>query len=245
MPYLKIVDDEMQAKCLKQLVEFDFKPGNSDSFKAFDQAYNWCIDKRGTVELQNDYQELLQLQAEHYTKVQKGHKIKENFYNCLKYLFKKNSLKAFNDEVIRHLDFAFEPGFHPNELLDEEMKEYREWKEKSEPFNFLSTYCELLFGIKDGNNPVINASIKKIFTELHVPLQYKIKTIQTIWNDILSEHVSVSHDSILKMIIEFEKYESRRPCLTNKFFKKCLTTEEKDLIRYALNEALSASLISG
>jgi hypothetical protein len=179
-PYLKIVDDDTLANILKQLVGFDFKPGDSNSFKAFDNVYKESIDQRGTVELQSDYQELLQLQGEYYTKAQKGDKMKENFYSCLKYLFKKNSLKAFNDEVIKSLDFAFESGFHPNDLLDEEMKEYREWKEKSEPFNFLSTYCELLHGIKDGNNPVINMSIKKIFTEIQVPLQYKIRTIQTI-----------------------------------------------------------------
>lgn len=140
LPYLKIVDDESIAESLRNLVAYDFKPGDNASFKLYKETYEHHIKKRETEELQRDYENLLQLQAEHFTNAQKGRQAKENFYKGLKHLSQKRSLKAFNDEVITKLKFAFEPDFHPSELLDEEMPEYRKWKELSKPFKFLATY---------------------------------------------------------------------------------------------------------
>jgi len=246
-PYLKIVDDESVSNLLSRLVDIDFDPESkgNESFKLYEKVYKEHINIRGLHQLQVDYQRLLEIQGSHFADKEKDKIAKESFYNCLKYLAQKDSIKSFNSKVVNQLKSVFDPQFHPDELLDEEMPEYNAWKERSEPFKFLWTYCDLLLAIKAKDNKGINASLAIIYTEVQVPLQHRIRVIQTVCNNILDEGINIDQDIIMDMIIEFEKYEARNPAIIRKYKDKFISSQEMDLMRYALNQALSCSLIRG
>lgn len=125
-------------------METDFIPGNKKNYEGYKQVYEKVIKHRRTYELEADYQNLVHRQGKYFSAIEDKQKRKENFYTGLKYLFGKASKKAFNEEVINQLKTVFEPDFHPDELLDDSVNEYREWKEQSKPFCLLAAYCEIL-----------------------------------------------------------------------------------------------------
>jgi hypothetical protein len=243
---LKIVSDASCIEALLKVSEYDFNPGNEESFKLFSKVYKDMIDIRGSEQLTKDYENILQTHAEYFTKVQNGRKTKENFYKGLKHLSKKMSLKAFNREVMSRIDGIFSPDFHPNDLLEENMPEFENWKKNSKPFNFLVTCCDLITAIKDSkDNTTINICLEMIFKETDGPIQFRILVIQLVSHDILSEHIKVSHQNIIEMISLFEQFDSRSRMITDKYMKKPLTDQDKMLIRHALKEALTCGIIRG
>lgn len=204
------------------------------------------IDRRGSEQFTKDYENILQMHADFFTKVQTGRKTKENFYKGLKHLSKKKSMKAFNQEVISRIDSVFTSDFHPNDLLEENMPEFENWKKGSKPFNFLVTCCDLISAIKDSkDNIMINRCLQMILKEIEGPIEFKILVIQLISHDILNEHIKVKDDIILEMIALFEQFDARSYMITKKYMKKPLTEQEKMLIRHALKEALTCGIIRG
>ena len=53
------------------------------------------------------------------------------------------------------------------------------------------------------DNVVLNNCLRQIYKELEAPLQYKIRIIQTVCNDILNEGISVDQDIIMQVGIGF------------------------------------------
>lgn len=245
-PYLLIMDDESIVSAFSKLIQVDFKPHDTNNFNLYKQTLEMHIKKRENEQLMGQLEKILEERANYFARKQDANLSKENFHKALKHLSEKRSMRAFNAEVISKLDIVFKPEFHPNELLDEEMDQHRDWKEKSKPFLFLATLCELIRALKDTkNNTEIDRCISLIFTEIDVPFQHKIRTIQLISNEILNPDIKVNSDLIMKLIIEFEKFESRDTCITGKYFKEPIQSEERNLIRYALNQALTCGIIRG
>lgn len=155
-------------------------------------------------------------------------------------------MKQFNIEIIEKIDEVLEKDFHPNDLIDEEMPEFRIWRKKSSPFNFLVTYCELITATKiTRDNEIINKCLDDIFRRIDCPINCKIQLIQAISNDILHENISVDQDIIMDMMALFEQFDAKDPMLTNKYFKEPLNSQERFLIRTALKESLTCGMIRG
>ena len=208
-PYLNILDDESLASSLRSLVKFDFDRSSIQSFKQYEEVYNYFKSKRNNPELEYDYERLVELRARYFEEKENKEQVKRSFYEALKLYIKKKSLKSFNDLVIKKIDQAFEANFEPDQLFEDSFTEYKDWKEISNPFKLLATYCEILTAINNRNNKVLNEKLKDIFLTklIECPQKYKILIIQSISKCILNELVSVDQDIIMKMITEFQRFE--------------------------------------
>ena len=196
--------------------------------------------------LQSNYETVLQLQADHYKKFLKGRESKANFYNALKHLSQKRSLKEFNNEIINRIDEVFNTDFDPNDLIQEEMPEFKVWSIKSKPFLVLHTCCQLIDALKyQKDNDIINSCLDLILRKINCPTEYKILVIKTVSEHILNEFISIDQGIIMEMMTIFEQFDSKNRILTDKYFKEPLNDHERLIIRASLKEGLTCSQIRG
>lgn len=126
------------------------------------------------------------------------------------------------------------------------MPEFAEWRKKSEPFNFLATYCELISSLTTSkDNETINECLRLIFKHLKCPLQYQILLIKKISNHLLQQEIQVDQALLMEMLNVFEQFDAKDPMLTDKYFQEPLNSHEKLLIRTALKDSLTGGLITG
>ena len=238
-PYLKILDNDSLASSLRKLVEFDFDWSSLDSFKIYETTYKSFILSRRFYQLEKDFEELVEKRAKYFENVKDKKDIRRAFYEELKCLIKKKSIKSFNDAVLKRIHESFDDDFTPDLLFDESFIEYLEWKEKSKPFKLLATYWEILTAIDQNDNEILNKRLKELYIDksIECPLGYKILIIQTISRCILNENINIHQDIIMKMTSEFEMFESKDSAITNKYIKRPISESEKQSIRYSLNQA--------
>lgn len=152
-------------------------------------------------------------------------------------------------EIIRRLNEIFQKNIDPSDLIDEEMPEFSVWRKRSEPFNFLATYCDLFSALRTTkDNHSINESLRDIFGMIESPIQYKILVIHTVSNYLLHEEINVDQSIIMEMMALFEQFDSKDPMLTDKYFQsplQPLNSQDKLLIRNALKDSLTCGLIRG
>lgn len=249
-PYLRLLDDEGIVNCLAALSKFDYSPGDQKSYLSFKRIYEREYKSREIEELKNSYEEtIVDRRATYFQEQDKGKEARANFYEVLKHFSERRSLKKFNFEIIRRLNDIFEKNIDPSDLIDEEMPEFNSWRKRSEPFNFLATYCDLFSALRTTkDNQMINDCLREIFGNIESPIQYKILVIHTVSNYLLQEEISVDQTIIMEMMTLFEQFESKDPLLTHKYFQDPLSplqTQDKLLIRTALKDSLTCGLLRG
>lgn len=177
-PYLMILDNASLARALRELIKFDFKADDHELFKAYEEKYKFFITSRQDVEIEKDYETLIDLRGRHFD----GAKEKKDFYDGLKLLVKKKSIKSFNDRIIKKIDEVFNNEFSAEVMFEDSFNEYKEWKEVSGPFCLLATYCEILKDIENKYNERLNENLAGLYVTktIECPLQYRILIIQEI-----------------------------------------------------------------
>lgn len=261
-PYLKLLNKSGLVQTLRELVSYDFVPGNKESFKIFDSLYKEYEETINTDDLIFDHENLKQMQGDFFLKEKEDEKLKENFYKGLRHLANKKSMKSFNDQILELLDRILLDDIDLSVIVDDELSDYTEWQHNSPPFKLLASYLELL-------QCTTNEARNKILREMYIrksiamPYAFKIMIIKKMSEIMLKEDVNIDSDLILAMITEFEKFDSRSPGIVGKYFayinkkkkhedrgivyahasETALPSAERKLVRYALNQAFTRGMI--
>lgn len=74
---------------MAKLTDYDFIPGNKESFEMYKETFQREYNSREFAILRENYETILQMQANFFKQQSKGREARVNFYNTLKHLAQK------------------------------------------------------------------------------------------------------------------------------------------------------------